>query len=133
MRFFVPFFICLIVVWNAGADTCPSGYITIDNPYVTISETCSGDSIAVGVANSCSGGDSVCWIMEQLRELCGAGITQMKTSAGVDFPLYAMRQTNPSLSVMYNNTTCYMDLEQGKQSGTINVNYNGVVYHMIPN
>lgn len=131
MKLILVVFLTMIISVDVGADACPSGYITIDNPYVTISETCSGDSVVVGMADVCKGTGAVeCWLV---RLACGAGITQIKTSAGVDFPLYATRSTTPSLCVNYNNTTCYVDLESGGATGAINVNYNGVVYHTISN
>ncbi|MBP3316213.1 MAG: hypothetical protein J6L70_01255 [Alphaproteobacteria bacterium] len=117
----------------ANAVACPSGMMAVsyDDFAPVVFGVCPAGYVAHDLQNVCANDSSgVCWLV---RLACGAGITQMKTSAGVDFPIYATRQTNPSLSVRYNNTTCYMDLEQGKQSGTINLNYNGVVYHMIPN
>ena len=116
---------------GACAASCPAGYLSIDNPFVTIADTCSGDAVSVGVVEPCTGTSSVCWIMEQLRELCGAGVTQLKTSGGLNFPLYSTRATTPSLCVGYNNTTCYVDLESGSATGAININYNGVTYHTI--
>ncbi len=41
------------------------------------------------------------------------------------------KYTQPSMAIKYNNGICCGKLEQGNQSGTINVNYNGVVYHLI--
>ena len=97
----------------ADAGVCPSGYVAHD------------------VDTVCGAGDGVCWIVEHLRELCGAGVTQLNVSGGLNFPLYSTRATNPSLCVRYNDTTCYVDLESGNVTGAINVNYNGVVYHTV--
>ena len=34
-------------------DTCPSGYIAIDRPYITLATSCTSGTIAVGTAESC--------------------------------------------------------------------------------
>ncbi|MBE6459780.1 MAG: hypothetical protein E7009_02225 [Alphaproteobacteria bacterium] len=34
-------------------DTCPSGYIVIDRPYITLATSCTSGTIAVGTAESC--------------------------------------------------------------------------------
>ena len=98
---------------SAVSGACPTGYVAHDVDAV------------------CGAGDDVCWLIEQLRELCGSGITQLTTSGGLSFPLYSTRGTTPSLCIGYNDTTCYVDLEAGVATGAINVNYNGVTYHTI--
>ncbi|MBO5739864.1 MAG: hypothetical protein J6R52_02245, partial [Alphaproteobacteria bacterium] len=65
------------------------------------------------------------------EQLCTIGISQIKTSTGLAFALYAEKYTQPSMAIKYNNGICYGKLEQGNQSGTMNFNYNGVVYHLI--
>ncbi len=62
--------------------------------------------------------------------LCTIGISQIKISTGVSFALYAEKYTQPSLAIKYNDGICYGKLEQGNQSGTMNFNYNGTVYHL---
>ena len=128
------FSVVVLFVWGvvgANAATCPDGYITIGNPYVVIADTCSDDAISVGVVADCADGDSVCWVVERLRELCGVGVTQLKTSVGVSVPIYSDRATTPSLCISYNNITCYVDLESGGAANSINVKYNGAVYHTV--
>ncbi len=72
-----------------------------------------------------------CWGVEQLRNLCTAGITSLNTSGGLAFPLYAEKSTSPSIYVRYNNMVCYGDLEVGISAGAVNVAYNDVVYHLV--
>ena len=33
--------------------SCPSGYVVIDEPYITVATTCPSGAIAVGTAESC--------------------------------------------------------------------------------
>ncbi|MBO5740171.1 MAG: hypothetical protein J6R52_03840 [Alphaproteobacteria bacterium] len=62
---------------------------------------------------------------------CELGISNFKTSTGLSFALYAEKYTEPSLVVGYNDGKCYGKLETGKATGTINFNYNGMVYHLV--
>lgn len=116
-----------------GAVSCPSGYIEIEEPYITTVESCPSGTVFVGDAFACSEGSlyGVCWIVEQLRALCGAGLTQIKVSNGLSIPLYADKLTSPSIHVKYNNVTCYADLESGRASDAINLGVGGVIYHTV--
>lgn len=62
---------------------------------------------------------------------CELGISKLVLSTGAAFRLYAEKYTEPSLVVGYNDGKCYGKLEAGKATGTINVNYNGTVYHLV--
>lgn len=119
-----------VYVCGAKAASCPAGYVMIDNPYVTISDTCPSGTISVGVAAACDG-NSVCWVMEKLRSLCGAGISRLRVSSGVSVPLYSDKVTTPSLNIRYNGKMCYADLEQGRASNAVNVKHNGLIYHTV--
>ncbi|MBE6460186.1 MAG: hypothetical protein E7009_04375 [Alphaproteobacteria bacterium] len=46
---------CVPIVAHAAAPSigCPSGYIAIDAPYITIATECPSGTIAVGTAASC--------------------------------------------------------------------------------
>ncbi len=48
-------FIFAPVMANAAAPStsCPSGYVAIDTPYITIATECPSGTIAVGTAESC--------------------------------------------------------------------------------
>ncbi len=96
----------------AMAGACPAGYVAHD-----VSDVCSADATGA------------CWLIEQLRALCGAGITKLNTSGGLSFPLYSDKSTSPSLHIKYNDTVCYVDLEVSNSPNAINIKYNGVVYH----
>ncbi|MBQ3039034.1 MAG: hypothetical protein IJD41_00565 [Alphaproteobacteria bacterium] len=41
------------ILGNAPATDCPSGYIAIDRPYITLATSCTSGTIAVGTAESC--------------------------------------------------------------------------------
>ena len=115
----------------AFAASCPTGMVAMeyDNFVSAVSGACPSGYVAHDVDTVCGAGDGVCWIVEHLRELCGAGVIRLKTSGGLSFPLYSTRVTNPSLCVRYNDTTCYVDLEEGGVTDAININNNGVTYH----
>ncbi len=62
---------------------------------------------------------------------CELGISNLKTSTGLSFALYAEKYTEPSLVVGYNDGRCYGKLEAGNAAGTLNFNYNGTLYHLV--
>ena len=98
----------------AVSGVCPSGYVAHDMQAV------------------CGVDNGACWITEQLRSLCAAGITYLKTSSGVDVPIYADKVTSPALHIGYNDSVCYVDLAQGRATNAINVKYGNVIYHTVP-
>ena len=61
--------------------------------------------------------------------LCTAGITQLNTSNGLSFNIYANKLTTPALNLLRNNTVCYVNLSPGVASGTINIQHGDTVYH----
>ena len=127
-------FVCfLLFPFVAYAQSCPTGFVAVEyDTFVSAtSGACPTGYMAHDVDTVCGMGDGVCWLLEQIRALCDAGVSNIKTSGGVSVPLYAEKETSPSLCVRYNNTTCYADLEPGQASGTINIKYNGVVYHTV--
>lgn len=123
----------LFLPYAAFAATCPSGMIAYeyDSFVSATSGACPSGYVAHSVDTICGAVDGACWLLEQLRALCSAGATNLKTSGGLSFPLYSTRTTTPSLCVQYNDITCYVDLESGTAAGAINVKYNGVTYHTV--
>lgn len=121
-----------VYVCGAKAASCPAGYVLVDVPDVSVADTCPSGTVAVGNAEACTDSDSasVCWIVEKILELCGAGISVLKTSNGVSVPLYAEKYTSPALHIRYNGQVCYANLTQGKSENAINIRYGGVVYHV---
>lgn len=59
--------------------------------------------------------------------LCDAGVSKIRTSTSLSIPLFATKNTSPSININYNDTICYADLIEGQVSGAINVQYNGIV------
>lgn len=108
-------------------DVCPDGFFTV--PYES---WCGEGMVNVSDVPNCDDDTSgeYC-IMVPTSKTCAAGITALRTGTGVSVPLWAERGTEPSLCVLYNDTICYANLELGQATNTINVNYNGVVYHAV--
>ena len=66
------------------------------------------------------------------RELCGAGVTTLKTSVGYTFDLFATKNTDRAICVTVGDTTCYADLVSGGMSNTLNVKLGDEAYHANP-
>ena len=123
-----------ILPFVAFAQSCPTGMVAVeyDNYVAADAGACPAGYVAHDVVDVCSDASTgVCWLVEQMRALCGAGIDKIKTSTGVVIPLYSNRVTTPSFCVRYNNTVCYADMVLGSQSGTINIRHNDTVYHLV--
>lgn len=126
-------FIFIFVPFVAFAQSCPTGMVAVeyDNYVVADAGACPAGYVAHDVTDSCSDASTgVCWLVEQMRALCGAGIDKIKTSTGVVVPLYSGRVTTPSFCVRYNDTVCYADMVLGRASGAVNVEYGDAVYHL---
>ena len=62
---------------------------------------------------------------------CGAGFSKIKTSTGLEFPIFTNQPTTPALHFQYNDTMCYAPLEVGNGgTGSMNININGEIYHV---
>ncbi len=62
---------------------------------------------------------------------CGAGITKIKTSTGLVFPIFSTKPTTPAINVKYNDVVCYIPLEAGDGgAGSMNILYNNETYHL---
>lgn len=123
-----------ILPFVAFAQSCPTGMVAVeyDNYVAADAGVCPAGYVAHDVVDVCSDASTgACWLVEQMRALCGAGVTQLNISGGLNFPLYSTRATIPSLCVRYNDTTCYVDLEEGSAADAININNNGVTYHTV--
>lgn len=127
--------IFIFIVWPfvAFAQSCPTGMVAVeyDNYVAADAGACPAGYVAHDVTDACSGvAMGACWLVEQMRALCGAGVTQIKTNSGVVVSLYSNRVTTPSFCVQYNDTVCYADMVLGRASGTVNVKYGDAVYHL---
>lgn len=61
---------------------------------------------------------------------CSGGGSSLRTSTGVNLPLYGERVTTPSINVGFGGgTTCYVNMLSGAANNTINVKYNDTTYH----
>lgn len=55
----------------------------------------------------------------------------LKTSTGVSLPLYDVKSTSPALHVLRDGVIYYGNMELGQGTNTLNVDYNGVIYHLV--
>lgn len=107
-------------------DECPDGFYTV--PYDVSCGDGLVDTADIPYCNVDTNGD-FCLIL--LAQPCTAGITTIRTGTGVSIPLWAEKSTSPSLCVKYNDTVCYGNLEPGQATGSININYEDQVYHLV--
>lgn len=116
-----------------AVDSCPSGWIEIDEPAVEIvtDDVCPAGYIDLGEVDACDGATSGwCYLFQKLAELCGAGVTKLVVGTGVSYNLYAEKSTSPSLVVrVQSGQQCYANLASGTESGALHVSFNGVTYH----
>lgn len=63
--------------------------------------------------------------------LCNASFTALRTSTGLSIPVFAKKNTSPSIHVRDNSngTVCYIDLVLGSKPNAINVKYNNQTHH----
>jgi hypothetical protein len=62
-------------------------------------------------------------------DLCSFA-TQLKTSTGLSFPLFANKVTSVAINIRQNGVTCYVPLEAGNGgTGSLNLTYNNTTYH----
>lgn len=71
------------------------------------------------------------WYGNICVEDCEAGITQIRTSTGLSFQILKTKPTEHAIhiSAPSDGTVCYVPLESGAASGSINVSLNGAAYH----
>ena len=65
------------------------------------------------------------------KQRCALGISLIKTSTGLSFPLYAEKYSEPSFVVGYGGGMCYGELSAGNASNSINIQYNNQTYHLV--
>ena len=106
---------------DAGADVAEKCYATCNGEFLYWPNQCGG-------ATQCASGYEL--INNACYAVCNSGISHMHTSVGNSFTLFAERVTSPSLNISYNNTVCYVPLSPGQSKNTININYNGQIYHL---
>lgn len=105
-------------------EECPSGFYTVPNDM-------SCDEGFVDVANMprCVDDTSGAFCVMSSVLPCESGIGTLYTSTGGSFLLWAEKYTSPAICINYKGKTCYVNLAPGGSSGTINILYNGTVYH----
>ncbi len=63
--------------------------------------------------------------------LCDAGMTMLRTSAGLVAPIFATKNTVPAMVVKNGENVCYVDLSRDKLSNTINLKINKRRYYVV--
>lgn len=112
------------------ATTCPPGTTQVTTGYenywkpgtsgtaATPRVACKPDAVACDHAYN-----GVC------PDLCSFA-TQLKTSTGLSFPLFANKVTSVAINIRQNGVTCYVPLEAGNGgTGSLNLTYNNTTYH----
>ena len=62
---------------------------------------------------------------------CDAGVTTLRTSTGLEFPLFDTKPTTPALHIKHNGTVCYTPMEAGNGgAGSMNIMSGGETYHL---
>ena len=111
-----------------NGDVCPDGFFTV--PWES---WCGEGMVNVSDAVSCDSDltDAMYCLMPMGEALCEIGVSNLKTSTGLSFSLYAEKYTEPSLAVQYNGQICWAKLEAGQVSNSTNVNYQDTIYHVV--
>lgn len=116
-------------------DNCPNNYYAVipNAAYVRAGEndTCktnysaSADTdiclryMAPNIADTCT---------PQLP--CAGGANSLRTSTGVNLPIYGESMTTPSIHVGFSGgTVCHANMVPGAANNTINIRYNNETYH----
>ncbi len=107
-------------------DKCPDGFYTV--PYdISCGEGFVDTTDIPDCSNETQG--PFCLIKNVIP--CTSGVSVLRTSTGLSFQLKGKKYTEPSLCIGYNGTVCYINLESGSAQNSININYNGSIYHTV--
>ncbi len=131
----------------ASRGDCPTGFYDVTADDATLVKTtdgaCEKGYSLYGMGINCAsrpGDASMCAILCDDGTLytgfgtCAAGCTgarAIRTSTGVTIPLYAERQSSPTLNVETSGgAVCYGNMMPGVDKGAINIKYNDTTYHL---
>ncbi len=56
---------------------------------------------------------------------------KLKTSTGLEFPMYASKQITPSLNIKVGKNVCYVNLVPGSETDAIQIKYDEQIYHTV--
>ena len=113
-------------------DGCPTNYYT-SSSFVRINTngTCSSGGVFETDVPICAvkiGDTSASFCTPQLE--CGSGSMTLRSSTGMNLPIWRDKLTIPSLGIGFENgDVCYINLISGAQSNTINIKYNNQIFH----
>ena len=107
-------------------NSCASGYRSF-----VAEDTCRWKNDASYCVHICGAGQYMT-SLEQCSELCGAGVTTLRTSTGLVLPVWATKQITPSLNIGLGEDVCYVNLVPGNTNDhALMFNINGTVYHSV--
>ena len=56
---------------------------------------------------------------------------KLKTSTGLEFPMYSSKQITPSINIKVGKNVCYVNLVPGSESDAIQIKYDEQIYHTV--
>ncbi len=117
----------------ALGDGCPANYYSPSSALLrpNANGTCGANYRLYNDAELCKlwpGADSGKICTPQL--LCDSGGVALRTSTGINLPIYRERVTTTTLNFGFENGgVCYMNMIPGAGANTINIKYNNETYH----
>ena len=118
-----------------GRDNCPERYYAVapTNAFVRMTDdTCPTNYAEYNDTELCKS-----WLeyidkpeMCTPQLLCNSGGVALRTSTGINLPIYRERATTTTLNFGFENGgVCYMNMIPGAGANTINIKYNNEIYH----
>lgn len=105
----------------AIAAECPSGFVAAPEHALLVAETCPAGYVAAGEILPCPT-NTTCALTCPIGHL-------LRTETGVFAPLNPEPAPSPSLRISDGTTTCWAELVPGNATNSINVMYQGQIYH----
>ncbi len=56
---------------------------------------------------------------------------KLKTSTGLEFPMYSSKQITPSINIKVGKNVCYVNLVPGSETDAIQIKYDEQIYHTV--
>ena len=129
------------------AGDCPTGYKDLalnENTMTTLSNgVCASGYRTYTLNQQCDANtdDAICGILcsdglnytdvGTCAELCSMEHKTLRTSTGLIYPMYAVKQITPSINIEYGGTTCYVNLVPGAVTDALHIRYDNQTYHAV--
>lgn len=116
-------------------DNCPDNYYAVlpNAAYVR-----AGSDGTCGTNYSASADTDIClrYMAPNIPDMCtpqlpcAGGANSLRTSTGVNLPVYGESVTTPSINIGFvNGTVCHVNMLPGAANNTVNIKYNNETYH----